>query len=135
MDDLLSDILDTLIPPSADGAMPGAGSLGLASAVEASLDPNDPALRAGFDALREADFANLDPAGRSAALEAVDREQPSFIPALYVPTCTVYYQHPATHRGLGLSGEPPHPRGFELETGDLAGLERVKARGRMYREA
>jgi len=134
VDDLLPDILDALIPPSADGRMPGAGALGLAGTVGAALDPNDASLRAGFEALRRAGFDALDAAARQSALAAVERDHPAFVPALYTTACSAYYQHPAVHRALGLPGEPPHPRGFELEAGDLAGLERVKARGPIYRE-
>ncbi len=135
MNDLLEIILDTLIPASADGTMPGAGSLGLATAVAGQLDEDDEALRAGFEAARACDLASLDLAERCAALEQVERDHPAFIPALYVPACTAYYQHPAVHRGLGLSGEPPHPRGHTLEQGDLTSLERVKERGPLYRIA
>lgn len=133
MHDLLEPLLDTLIPPSADGALPGAGQLGLAAAVAPQLDAKDPTLREAFAALSDADFASLDLAARSERLEALERTHPAFIATIYVPTCTAYYQHPDVHRALGLPGEPPHPRGHVVEAGDLAGLERVKQRGPLYR--
>ena len=37
--------------------------------------------------------------------------------------------------GLGLEPRPPHPKGYELEPGNLDALERVRARGKLYREA
>ncbi len=135
MNDLLEVILDTLIPPSADGTMPGAGSLGLATTVAGQLDEDDEALRAGFEAARACDLASLDLAERCAALEQVERDHPTFIPTLYVPACTAYYQHPAVQAGLGLDPGPPYPKGYELEPGDLTALERVKQRGKLYREA
>ena len=35
------------------------------------------------------------------------------------------------YAALGLEARAPHPQGYELEAGDLSGLERVKARGRL----
>ena len=134
MPDPLNAILDTLIPPSPDGRMPGAGSLGLAGAVRAQLEDAAALLDAGLAAAEAAGFAALDADARTAALAELDRAVPGFVPAVYAQTCVAYYQHPAVLAGLGLEPRPPHPRGYELEPGNLDALARVRARGPLYRD-
>jgi hypothetical protein len=46
-----------------------------------------------------------------------------------------YYQHPKALEGLGLEPRPPHPKGYDLEPGNLDALERVRARGKLWRDA
>ena len=48
MTQLLDAILDTLIPPSEDGRMPGAGSLGIAKALRAQIADHDEVVNANF---------------------------------------------------------------------------------------
>lgn len=134
MDDLFDAILDTLIPPSPDGRMPGAGSLGLAEVVRVQVAGANDLVSAGLEALATARFLDLDFQSRIEVLRELERSQPAFISTLYVPTCTAYYQHPDVWVGLGLEPRPPHPKGYELEAGDLEGLERVRARGKQYRD-
>lgn len=135
MNELLDAILDTLIPPSEDGRMPGAGSLGLASVVRAQTDDARNVVSAGLEAAEAAGFIGLDAARRTELLRELESAQPTFVSTLYVPTCTAYYQHPKVWIGLGLQDSPPHPKGYELEAGNLDGLERVRARGKLYRDA
>ena len=133
MPDLLAVLLDTLIPPSDDRRMPGAGALGLAAAVRESV--GDDELSAGLAALEGARFDTLDLDERVAVLRELEGSQPAFVPAVYSPTCRLYYQHPEVQAGLGLRPGPPHPQGYDVESGNLEALERVRARGRLYREA
>jgi len=134
MNNLLSLILDTLIPPTQDGRMPGAGALGLADAVRAEISGARDIVAAGLAEAEDRDFADLDPSGRIAALREIESIQPAFIPTLFVPTCIAYYQHPDVLVGLGMEPRPPHPKGYELEMGDLEALERVRQRGKRYRD-
>jgi len=135
MTNLLSLILDTLIPPSADRRMPGAGALGLADAVRERARSSDSIVAAGLAAAEAKGFADLDAPAREEALRQIDGDHPGFIATLYAPTCIVYYEHPEVLVALGLDPGPPYPKGHTLESGHLAGLERVRARGRLYREA
>jgi hypothetical protein len=135
MTQLLDAILDTLIPPSEDGRMPGAGSLGIAKALRAQIANYDEVVNTGLEALRSARFIELDIEGRSEVLRGLEVSQPQFIASLYPPACTIYYQHPDVWVGLGLEPRPPHPKGYELEAGDLSALDRVRARGKLYRDA
>lgn len=135
MNDLLTAILDTLIPKSSDGLMPGAGSLGLADAVREKTTAAAGVLAEGLTAAEARGFVDLDAPGRVAALREIEADLPAFIPTLYIPTCIAYYQHPDVRVGLGLPSHPPHPKGFDLEPGDLANLDRVRQRGKLYRDA
>ena len=135
MTDLLDAVLDTLIPPSADGRMPGAGSLGLAEAIRADTAAASEVVDVGLAAVGVAGFLELAFEDRVAALQELESSQPGFVPTLYFPACMHYYRHPKVLVGLGLEPRPPHPKGYELEPGNLDALERVRARGRLYREA
>jgi hypothetical protein len=70
-----------------------------------------------------------------ALLKQLEPTHPGFVPTLFFATCAAYYQHPKALVGLGLEPGPPHPKGYELESGNLDALERVRARGKLYRDA
>jgi hypothetical protein len=135
MSELLDAILDTLIPASADGRMPGAGSLGFADTIREQTQAAGEMLAAGLAAAEAAGFAKLDPEARVTVLRELEKTQPGFVPTLYMLTCIAYYQHPSVLVGLGLEPRPPHPKGYELEPGNLTALERVRARGKLWRDA
>ena len=135
MNNLLELILDSLIPASGDGRMPGAGALGLADVVRAETAAAKDIVAAGLSAAEERGFADLDDAGRIAVLREIESTQPAFISTLFVPTCIAYYQHPDVMVGLDMEPRPPYPKGFELEMGNLDSLERVRSRGKLYRDA
>lgn len=134
----LAGVLDELIPPSADGRLPGAGELGLASGLAEHVAKTPgalPALAGTLDTLAAEGFAALDGAARTAALRAFAARHPSFLPGLFAPACVRYYGEPRIALAYGLEARPPHPKGHALEPGDLGGLEAVRRRGRIYREA
>jgi hypothetical protein len=133
MNALLDMILDTLIPASPDGAMPAAGSLGLADVVRAETAGARDIVSAGLAEAEERGFADRDLDGRIAVLREIESSHPAFVPTLLVPTCIAYYQHPDVLVGLGMEPRPPHPKGYELESGNLDALERVRGRGPLYR--
>jgi hypothetical protein len=136
----LAALLDTLIPPSPDGTLPGAGELGLAAIIEEAAPGFAAAAAEGLSELerraaaRGAEgFADLDLADRSALLAEYASDAPAFLPPLIFRAYAHYYQHPAVVTGLGLEARPPHPLGYELEAGDLSGLDAVRARRPLYR--
>ncbi len=136
-------VLDAIIPPRADGVLPGAGALGLAAAVWESVAANAGLLglvAPGLDAVAEqarakgAEAFDAVPAGeRRGLLDAVSAAQPAFLPPLVLVTFSRYYQHPTVLEGLGLEARPPYPKGYEVPETDFGKLEAVRARGPIYR--
>lgn len=139
----LTGVLDEIIPPSADGQLPGAGALGLAAAIDEAMRKTPdlrPAVVQGLTALAELaagrgspDFAALPGDVRLELLNELAAAQPAFLPGLIFHTYVGYYQDPRVLQGLGMEPRPPHPEGYELETGDLSLLDPVRRRPPMYR--
>jgi hypothetical protein len=135
-------LLDTLIPPSDDGRLPGAGEAGvLAYLAERAADLR-PLLLQGLSALDAlatqrgaADFASLPPAERAAALSAYAGSDPVLLPALIFHAYCGYYQQQAVVEALGLPHRPPFPEGYELAPTDASLLDRVRELPPLYREA
>lgn len=141
--DALARVLDLLIPPSADGRLPGAGELGLARYVEELLAKTPgprPLLAQGLAALeaaagqRGARFAELPRDAQRALLDAHAQAAPGFAPTLLFLVMTGYYREPLVLAALGLEDRPPFPKGHALAESDFALLEAVRRRGRRYRE-
>jgi hypothetical protein len=58
-----------------------------------------------------------------------------FLPAFLFLVYSAYYTHPRVVEALGFEARAPHPRGYEMDTVDLAPLlAAVRRRGKMYRE-
>ena len=140
----LASVLDAIIPPSADGKLPGAGELGLAGHVEQTL-PQAPetkstivrGLSAIDDLARRRDapaFAALSPPARQEVLRAHAAADEAFIPTLIFYTYTSYYRHPRVVEALGLEPRAPHPKGYEMTQNDLSLLAPVRRRSKLYRE-
>jgi hypothetical protein len=140
----LAAVLDVLVPPSADGRLPGAGALGLARRVEDAM-ARAPQLTAavrealaGLAALareRGADALEaLAPEPREAVLREVAARVPSFVPGLLFHTYAGYYQHPDVLAAIGLEPRPPFPKGYAVPPSDLdALLAPVRSRAPLYR--
>ena len=89
MNDLLNAILDTLIPPSSDGRMPGAGSLDLTDQVREQAAVAGDLIDSGLAAAGEAGFVDLDLPGRVALLRELESTRPGFVPILYMSTVCI----------------------------------------------
>ena len=124
-----SALLDTIIPADATRGLPGAGSLGIEAAVCAALDAGT---RDRLEALDG--FAADPPERRQERLTAFDAEAPGVLAGVLYHAMQAYYSDARVVTGLGVETHPPFPVGFTLEAGDLSGLERVRERGRRYRE-
>ncbi len=143
---LLNGLLDEIVPASADGRVPAAGTLGVVDFL-ASKAADDPALAALLRTVlkraaalaesRGASFEALDAAGRIAVVEALERAEPDAFTALLQSAYMGYYSRPDVRPHFGLSDRPTQPDGYELpdddpdELADL--LAPVRARGRCYR--
>ena len=143
---LLTGLLDVIVPASADGRVPAAGALGIAGFLAGKASA-DPALAvslhevlshaAALAEARGANFDDLDAAGRTAVVEALEREAADAFTALLWHTYMGYYSRADVRPHFGLSDRPTQPEGYELPEDDpdeLADmLAPVRARGRCYR--
>jgi hypothetical protein len=140
---LLPTLLDDVVPPSADGRLPGAGSLDLVADIARRVRET-PVLRSvveyGLGALaglgRERNpggWTALSRAERRAALTDFAATDQFFLPAFLFLVYSGYYRHPRVVEALGLEARAPHPQGYTMAPDDWSVLEPVRARGRMYR--
>lgn len=131
-------LLDLVIPPSRDGAMPGAGNLGLKNTVAASVEADvllGPAVAAGLRAVCDAALAihpvglpALSPGMRLEVVREVLGKHPTLMNALARHLYPAYYQHPAVLDALGEPARPPFPEGFQVEPTDARLLAELHAR-------
>ncbi len=139
---LLADVLDRLIPSTE--RLPAAGALGVADYIDRVLAGSTDLRRAILEVLLQIDatagrehsraFSELEGGCKDAVLRRVETVEPGSFQALLRQAYNGYYSDATVITGLGLEARPPQPAGYELEAGDLSSLERVKRRGRMYRE-
>jgi hypothetical protein len=136
---VLTSVLNEIIPPSADGRLPGAGQLDLARFIDLALQKT-PDLRAmiaqGLSDLdaqarerKETDFATL---GKEDKVQLLNEQ--GFVLPLAFQTYIAYYQQPRVAAALGLEARPPHPTGYQLPPNDLTLVEPVRRRAKRYRE-
>ena len=135
----LACVLDAIIPPSADGRMPGAGAAGIGAHVEGVLRTLPDLHAMVVEGLRELDtqarqqyaraFVEVDEAER-AALVAMQGFSYALVPHAYV----AYYQQDRVLEAIGIEPRPPHPEGYAVPPSDLSLLDPVKARGPRYRD-
>ncbi len=132
---LVTALLDTLIPPSEDAKLPGAGTLGLGDGVAAAIASNPriaPPVTAALEALlhQTPDFATADLDTRVEALKTIEAAHPALIPSLTTPLYFAYYQHPVVLVTLGLPGRPPYPGGYETDPTDPELLDLLRSRAK-----
>ena len=131
-------VLDLVIPPRADGVLPGAGALGLGGEVAEQLraDTSDgPGVAAGLAAVqasaraRDAEgFTALSAVAQLAVLQSQLPEHPALIPGLIRYVYVAYYQHPTVLGGLEQPARAPFPEGFDVEETDPALLALLESR-------
>jgi len=131
----MSAFLDTLIPPSEDEKLPGAGTLGLGSAVATAIASNSRVsanVTPALEAIQAAapDFPTLDLAARVEAVRSAEAAHPALIPSVTTPLYFTYYQHPVVLMGLGLPARPPFPGGYETDATDPELLDLLRAKAK-----
>jgi hypothetical protein len=141
--ELMVAVLDRIVPR--DGERPGAGEAGVAGHIDRVVGDSRhlkrwfadglAAIAVASRALRSLDFAELSAEDKDTVLRQIESERHDFFEALVKNTYGGYYSDPKVLRILGLEDMPPQPRGYELEPFDLALLENVKKRGKVYRDA
>jgi len=141
---VLAGVLDEIIPPRDDAAVPGAGELGMAAHIEGAVAETPdlklaigPGLAAVEGLARNrgaSSFTALSKRDRVEVLGEVESAQPAFIPTLIFHACVGYYLNPRVLAAYGLPHRPPHPDGYEMEENDLTQLDAVRGRPKMYRD-
>jgi len=136
---MLASVLDEIIPPRADGTLPGAGQLGLASYIDTALQKAPdlrPVIVQGLADLDEA--ARRRHAQRFVVLSTQEKvallNEQGFLFPLLLHIYVGYYQNARVVTALGLDPRPPHPKGYEMEPSDLTLLDAVRRRHKLYRE-
>ena len=133
-------LLNLVLPPSAAGNLPGAGTLGLSAVVAAAIQADPllgPLVDAGLQAIWEAALSQ-NPEGlpgmtREAGtklFEAQIKVHPVLTMGISRHLYPVYYQQPSVLEGIGAEARPPFPRGFEVEATDATLLENLHERRR-----
>jgi hypothetical protein len=136
-------LLDALIPPRPDGALPGAGALGVDAVIVAAIEKTPeleltiaPGLAAAEALATERHgrlFAQLDANERVAVLRQLETSEPALLPTLTFHAYMGYYQDPRVIAALGMEPRPPHPLGYEMAPNDLSLLDPVRQRGSRFR--
>lgn len=128
----LSALQDTILPASADGTMPSAGTIDM----PAYLAEQAPEFAAELIPILERfddGFADL-PLGRRVALvQAFSDSDKAAFRRLLFRVYDSYYQADRVRAAIGARPGPPFPGGYSIPAGDLSSLEAVKARGKGYR--
>jgi hypothetical protein len=140
----LREILDVIIPPSADGSFPGAGELGVGERMEemAAQHPElDRIIEQGLASIRRlaerrdpSGFGGLARSERAALLREIEAAAPAIFGALVMQTYLGYYSDRRITDRLGVRN-PPQPEGYDLEPGDTSLLDPVRARPKLWRDA
>ena len=132
---ILTALLNTLIPPSDDGHLPGAGNLDLREFMNNVLNPdfNRVVLNA-ISSLGE-EFLALSTDARVDRVSALSNNLSEEFAQLYTQALAVYYRQDAVLRGIGSREGPPFPRGNEVADGDMSLLDPVIAKPKHYRPA
>ena len=140
---VMAALIDAIVPPSADGRMPGAGELDLVPHVERSARQNPmlrPVVEYGLTAI-----AALAARGRSSGLEGLSRADWTaafreftatdefFLPAFLFLVYGGYYQHDQVVVALGLEPRAPHPKGYEMAGDDWSLLDPVREARKRFR--
>ena len=138
----LDIVLNMIVPPSADGRMPGAAEVGVPAYLYAETPDALPELCRELEQLEQRSrgrfargFAELQGHERKFLIDEMRAQEPSYMSRLAMETLACYYQHDRVLEGLGIEARPPYPKGYQVAQGDLSLLEPVRARGKIYRDA
>ena len=129
---MLLAVLDTMFPgDTGQPALPAASQAELDLGKLARLA--EPVIAALAD--RDA-FLMAAPADRVAQLRIAELNVPDAFKALLAEALATYYEAPPVIAALGWRAAPPQPHGHDVAPDDDAtwrGLEKVKARGQLWR--
>tara|TARA_B100000497_G_scaffold41176_1_gene47932 strand:+ start:335 stop:799 length:465 start_codon:yes stop_codon:yes gene_type:complete len=130
--ELLSSLLNVIIPPSDDGVMPGAGELDLVSYLREQT-PEVVATIRQASSFFEFDFPSKSATERHQLVVEFSVTEPEMFNTLLFQSYACYYQNDRVLTGLGLAAGPPFPRGNSVDSGDLTTLDKVVQNAKGYR--
>ena len=140
---LLDALLDAVLPGDPANGVPAAGAAGVAEHLEqvvAETPMIGLVLGNGLDAAAarlaeqgQSDLASSSADERDRFARDTEAKDPGFFMTLVAYAYMGYYTRPEVLRALGLAGRAPQPEGYELEAGELGALDKVRARGQLYR--
>lgn len=130
--ELLSSLLNVIIPASDDGVMPGAGELDLVSYLREQT-PEVVATIRQASSFFEFDFPSKSATERHQLVVEFSVTEPEMFNTLLFQSYACYYQNDRVLTGLGLAAGPPFPRGNSVDSGDLTTLDKVVQNAKGYR--
>ena len=140
---LMSEVLDRLVPPN--GELPGAEALGVADFVDRTVSESAQlrelflaglaSVEAASQVMFSSGFSVLLSEKKIEVLRRVEVEQPRFFEALVRQTYLGYYTSPRIKRLLGMDPRPPQPAGYPVGPFEADLLEKVRKRGKVWRDA
>ena len=139
---LLELVSDCLIP--ANETMPAASEVKTHEFID-NLIQNKPQLRRLFlECIRQINdtafesgktFDVMNRIDRELTLKNIEDSNPEFFGELVNQTYNAYYTSPRVLILIGKGSDPPQPKGYFLEKGDLSSLEAVRNRGQIWRDS
>ncbi len=134
----LTATVSQIIP--AHDTLPSAGELGVAATIEAILAQTTSLRRTFLDGIRaialasgDREFSAHSADEQDIMLRTIEAAHPAFFTLLVEHTYRGYYALPVVQRALGLSGEPPQPRGYQMPPFDPALLTIQRQRTPFWR--
>jgi hypothetical protein len=134
--DDLRVIAAMIIPASTEYNVPGADDAAIQADMLATLGRDAPVVSAALDTLAQLagmPLTKLDAARRDVVAREFRASGGAPAAALVRVVLQCYYRDDRVLRSLGLELRPPFPKGYELEQGDWALLDPVKARPSVLR--
>lgn len=131
---ILSSVMDRLVPPIDD--LPGAGSMGLASNVDALARQHPPyqrALSTFVDKLARNWSPSLPDAEKDALLRDLETTDGAIFNAVLELAYLAYYSDPRVQRRVSWRGGPLQPEGFPLPPFDAEILKTTRERQPFWR--
>jgi hypothetical protein len=136
--DDLRIVAGTIIPASAEFAVPGADDPAIQADIAATLGRDTGLVREALDQLARlagSPLADLDQVRREAVALEWRARGGAAVATLTRVVLQCYYRDDRVVRSLGLEPRPPYPKGHVLEDGDWSLLDPVRARAPMWRRA
>jgi hypothetical protein len=133
----LADVADTMVPASAEPAMPSAGDPLILADIVKSLGRDLPLVRDALTAIAAKSrgaFAAMERDVREALINAWYAAGSTAAVALGRVVVAAYYRDDRVLLALGLEARAPFPKGYEVEQGDWSLLDAVRGRAPFWRD-